>query len=86
VTVAFTVTDPDRFHYDNVPALSAVLVQPSFGKASHHPGLSATLQPRFSSLRLPAFPKTKIVVEIEDICECGGITIHKLSQRRLAAD
>jgi hypothetical protein len=30
-----------------------------FGKASHHPGLSASLQPRFGSLRLLAFPKTK---------------------------
>jgi len=38
-----------------------------FGKASHHPGLSATLQPIFVSLRLPAFPKTKIAVEKGDL-------------------
>jgi hypothetical protein len=30
-----------------------------FGKASHHPSLSAPLQPRFVSLRLLAFPKAK---------------------------
>ena len=34
-----------------------------FGKASHHPGRSASLQPRFGSLRLIAFPKAKIAVE-----------------------
>jgi hypothetical protein len=57
-----------------------------FGKASHHPGLSAPLQPRFGSLRLLAFPKAKIADEREEICECKGHTEHKLSQRRLTAD
>jgi len=56
------------------------------GKASHHPGLSAPLQPRFGSLRLLAFPKAKIVVEREEICECDSHTVHKLSQQRLTAD
>jgi hypothetical protein len=56
------------------------------GKASHRPGLSAPLQPRFGSLRLLAFPKAKIAVEREEICECNGHTVHKLSQRLLAAD
>ena len=55
------------------------------GKASHHPGLSAPLQPRFCSLRLLAFRKAKIAVERE-ICECDGHTVHKPSQRRLTAD
>jgi hypothetical protein len=40
-----------------------------FGKASHHPGLSAPLHPRFGSLRLLASPKAKIAVEMEEICE-----------------
>jgi len=57
-----------------------------FGKASYHPDLSAPLQPRFDSLRLLAFRKSKIAVETEEICECDGHTIHKLSQRRLTAD
>ena len=57
-----------------------------FGKAPHHSGLSAPLQPRFGSLRLLAFPKAKIVLEKEEICECEGHTIHKLSHRRLTAD
>ena len=57
-----------------------------FGKASHHPGLSAPLQPRFGSLRLLPFLKSKIAVEREEICEWDGHTVHKLSQRRLTAD
>jgi len=57
-----------------------------FGKASHHPGLSAPLQLRFGSLRLPAFPKSKIAVEMEEICECDGHTVHKISQPLLTAD
>ena len=55
-------------------------------KASHHPGLSAPLQPRFGSLRLLAFTKAKIAVEREEICKCNGYTVHKLSQWRLTAD
>ena len=47
-------------------------------KASHHPGLSAPLQPTFGSLRLLTFPKPKIAVEREEICECDGHTVHKL--------
>jgi len=57
-----------------------------FGKASHHPGLSATLQPRFGSPQLLTFPKAKIAIEREEICECDGHTVHKLSQQRLTAD
>ena len=57
-----------------------------FGKASHHPALSAPLQSRFGSLRLLAFPKAKIAVEREEICECDGHTVHKHSQWHLTAD
>ena len=42
-----------------------------FGKTSHHPVLSAPLQPRFGSLWLLAFPKAKIVVEREEISDHG---------------
>jgi hypothetical protein len=56
------------------------------GKASHHPGLSAPLQPRFGFLRLLAFSKHKIAVEREEICKCDGHTIHKLSQRHITVD
>jgi len=38
------------------------------GKISHHPGVSAPLQPRFGSLRLLVFPKAKIAVESEENC------------------
>jgi hypothetical protein len=87
MTVAFSLTErADQLYHHNAPAHSAALVQDVFGKASHHPGLSAPLQPRFGSLRLLAFPKAKIAVESEEICECGGHTVHKLSQRLLTAD
>ena len=64
VTVAFTMTErADQLHHDNAPAHSIALVQAFFGKASHHSGLSAHLQPGFGSLPLLAFPKAKIAVE-----------------------
>ena len=40
-----------------------------FGKTSNHPGDSATLQPRVGTLRLRAFPKTKITFEREEISD-----------------
>jgi hypothetical protein len=43
-------------------------------------------KPRFGSLRLMAFPKTKIAIEREVICECNGHTIHELSQWHLTAN
>jgi len=76
----------DQLHHDNVPAHSTALVQAFLGKASRHPSLSASLQPRFGPLLLLAFPKAKIAVEGGKICECEVHTGHKLSQRRLPAD
>jgi hypothetical protein len=35
-------------------------------------------QPRFGSMRLMAFPKAKIAVEREEICEYDGHTVHEL--------
>jgi len=61
--------------------------RPGFiGKASHHPRLSAFLQPRCGSLRLLAFPKAKFAVKSVEVCKCDAHTVHKLSQRRLSAD
>ena len=57
-----------------------------FGIASHHSGLSAFLLLRFGLLWLMAFPKAKIAVEREEICECDSHTVHKLSQRHLTVD
>jgi len=76
----------DQLHNDNAPAHSTALVQALFGKASHHPGLSAPLQPRFGFLRLLAFPKAKIPVEREEIFEFDCHAVHQLSQRLLTAD
>jgi hypothetical protein len=87
VTVAFTLTEPaDQLHHDNEPAHSTALVRAFFGKSSHHPGLSAPLQPRFGFLRFLGFPKTKIAVEREEIFECDGHAVHKVSQWRFTAD
>jgi len=38
------------------------------------------------NLRLMAFPKAKIALEMEEICERYGDTVQMLSQRRLTAD
>jgi len=73
----------DQLHHDNLPAHSTAIMQVSSGKASHHPGLSAPPQPRFGFLQIPAFPKAKIAVEREEICECDGHTVHKLCQQHL---
>ena len=88
VIVAFTTTErADQLHHDNVPAHSTAIVQGFFfDKTSHHPDLSAPLQPRFGSLQLRAFPKVKIAVEREEICECDVHTVHRLSHWRLTAD
>ena len=40
-----------------------------FGETSNHPGDSALLQPRFGTLWLLAFPKTKITFEREEISD-----------------
>ena len=40
-----------------------------FGETSNHPGDSAPLQPRFGTLRLLAFSKTKITFEREEISD-----------------
>jgi len=85
VTITFTVTKrADQLHHDAVPAHSTAPVQAFLAK-HHHPGLSAPLQPRFASLRLPAFPKANIAVESEEICECDGHTVHKFCQQGLTA-
>jgi len=87
VTFAFTLTErADQLHHDNSSAHSTALVQALFGKASHHPGLSATLRPIFGSLRLLTFPKAQIAFKREEIRECDRHTVHKLSQRCLTAD
>ena len=76
----------DQLHHGNAPARSTALMQVFFGKASHHPGLLGPLQPRYGSLRLLAFPETKITVESEETFKCDGHTVRKLSKRRLSAD
>jgi hypothetical protein len=70
----------DQLHHDNAPAHSTALVQHFLAK--HY--IIKICQPPYSP-RL-AFPKAKMAVETEEICECDGHTVHKLIQRRLTAD
>ena len=71
----------------NAPAHSTSLVQ-AFFKAKN--GITQvclpSLQPKFDSLQLLAFPRATITVEREEICKCDSHAVHKLSQRRLTAD
>ena len=75
----------DRLHHDNAPAHSAAFVQVFLAK-HQSPNSVGPLQHRFGSLRLLALSKAKIAVEREEICECDGHTIHKVSQWPLTAD
>jgi len=86
VTVAFTTTNEQINESASMRLPILQILCRRFWKTSHHPGLSAPLQLRFWFLRLLVFPKGKIAVENEDICECDGHTVHKLSQQRLTAD
>ena len=58
-----------QLHQDNMPSHVSWLVQRFFGKTSNHPGDSAPLHPRFGTLQLWAFPKTKITFEREEISD-----------------
>jgi len=62
----------DQLHHDNRLPILQLSCSLFFwgGKTSHYPGLSAPLQARFGSLQLLAFPKAKIAIEREVICEC----------------
>jgi transposase len=75
----------DQLHHDNAPAHSTAVVQAFLAK--HH--ITQLCQPPYSpdlALCDFAFPKVKIAVQREEICECDDHTVQKLSQRRLTAD
>ena len=76
-----------------ITTLRLPIVQLSFwpffwggGKTSHHARLSAPYSPDLAPYDFRLFPKANIAVEREEICECDGHTLHKLSRRRLTAD
>jgi len=74
------MTEPaDQLHHNNTPAHSYSSHEGFFGKASHHPGLSG---PPTAQIWLPAtsgFSQAKIAIERDEICECDGHTVHRLS-------
>jgi hypothetical protein len=77
----------DQLHHDNAPASSRALVQVFFFLAKQH--ITHVCQPPTAQIWLFAasgFSQSKIAFEIEEICEFNGHTVHKISQRRLAAD
>ena len=57
-----------QLHHNNTPAHASHLMQ-FFGETSHYRGDSVLLQPRFGTLRLLAFPKTKIIFKREEISD-----------------
>ena len=76
-------------HIINITTLGLPILRLScrrFWQSITSPRSVSPLQPRFGSLRLTVFPKSKNKVEREEICECNGHTVHKLSQRCLTAD
>jgi hypothetical protein len=75
VTVALKMAErAGQLHRDNASANSTALL-PAF-LAKYH----------ITQVWLLVFPKAKIAFKREEICECDGHTVHKLSQRRLTAD
>ena len=60
-----------QLHHNNAPAHAspAKARAESFGKISNHPGDSVPLQPRFGTLQLLAFPKTKVTFERGEISD-----------------
>jgi hypothetical protein len=76
----------DQLHHDNAPPHATALMQVFLAKQHITQVCQPPLQPRFGSLWLLAFSKAKIAFEREEICECDGHTVHKLSQHHLTAD
>jgi hypothetical protein len=70
----------------NAPAHSTALVQALIAKHRIIEGYQHLYSPDLVPCDLWFFPKTKMAVESEEIGECDGHTVHKLSQRRLTAD
>ena len=59
-----------QLHHNSVPYSCDTSCLEFFGETSNHPGDLAPLPPRFGTLWLPGFPKTKITFEREEISDC----------------
>jgi len=74
----------DQLHHDNALSCRFYLAK------NYITLLCQTPPPPIVQMWLPTtfgfFPKIKIAFEIEEICECDGHAVHKLSQRRLTAN
>jgi hypothetical protein len=85
VTVAFKMTErADKRICIIAPVHFTALLQAFFGGqniASPRSVITPTAQ-----VWLLDFPKAKIALEREEICECDGHTVHKLKQWRITAD
>jgi len=88
VTTAFIKTErADQLHHDDAPAHSTALVQ-TFLEKHHITHVCQTPTPS-AQIWLPepsGFPKAKNKVEREEICECDGHKVNKLSQWCLTAE
>jgi len=69
----------------NKPAHSTALVKVFLAKHRITQVCQHLYSPDFAPCDFWFFPKLKPQLK-EEICECDGHTVHKLSQRRLTAD
>jgi hypothetical protein len=77
----------DHLHHDNAPAHSTA--HAGFFLVAKHlitQVCQSPYSPYFASCDFWLFPRVKIAIGREEICECDGQKVHKLSQRRLTAD
>ena len=70
----------------NAPAHSTAVVQAFIAKHCIVEVCQHPYSPDLVPCDFWLFPKLNIAVESEEIGECDGHTVHKLSQRRLTAD
>jgi histone-lysine N-methyltransferase SETMAR len=76
----------DHLHHDKAPDHSTALVQAFLAKHHFIEVCHFPYSPDLTPCDFWLFPKQKIAVDREEICECYGHTVHKLSQTRLTAD
>ena len=63
-------TGDQQLHHDNMPTHLGITSRAEiFCETSNHPGDSTSLHPRFGTLQLLAFPKTKITFKREEISD-----------------
>jgi hypothetical protein len=87
VIITFTMAErADQLHHDNAPAHSTAVMQAFLAERHITQVCLHPHSPDLAPCDFWLFPKLKIAVESEEICDYDGHTVHKLCQRRLTAD